>query len=96
VDFFSSHGLHTISEKNGPTYSGPTGESWIDITASSTDFAHKIQNWKISEENMLSDNTLILYSLSTSNNTPRFNNQTRKFATEVGNWSLFQQNVKQH
>ena len=67
VDFFSSHGLLTKNEKDGPTYSGPTGESWIDITASSSDLAHKIQNWRFSEENTLSDHNLILYSMWTNN-----------------------------
>jgi hypothetical protein len=32
VDFLSAHGLLTANEKDGPTYSGPTGSSWIDIT----------------------------------------------------------------
>ena len=99
MDFFSSHSLLTINEKDGPTYSGPAGESWIDITASSSDLAHKIQNWRISEENTQSDHNLILYSLWTNNNTPCTNNDnhhTRKFATQVGNWSLFQQNITQH
>jgi hypothetical protein len=35
VEFFSLHGQLTINENDGPTYSGPMGESWIDITASS-------------------------------------------------------------
>jgi hypothetical protein len=32
VEFLSSHGLLTANVKDGPTYSGPTGVSWIDIT----------------------------------------------------------------
>ena len=99
VDFFSSHGLLTINEKDGPTYSGPTGESWIDITTS-IDLAHKIQNWRISEDNTLSDHNLILFSLRTHNNTMHSNrttsHPTREFATQVGNWILFQQKVVQH
>ena len=100
VEFFSSHGLLTINEKDGPAYSGLTGESWIDITASSIDLARKIQNWRISEDNTLSEHNLILFSLMTHNNAVHSNrttsHPTRKFATQVGNWRLFQQKVVQH
>jgi hypothetical protein len=53
ANFLSLHGLHSINKKDGPTYSGPTGDSWIDITVSTSELAHKIQNWRVSEENML-------------------------------------------
>ena len=66
ADFLSSHGLLTINEKDGPIYSGPIGKTWIDITAASIDLAHKIQNWRVSEDNMLSDHNLILFSLSSA------------------------------
>jgi hypothetical protein len=50
VDFLSLHGLITANEKDSPTYSGPTGESWIDITVTTLNSAHRIQNWRVSEE----------------------------------------------
>jgi hypothetical protein len=100
VDFLSSHGLLTVNEKDGPTYSGPTGESWIDITASSIDLVHKIQNWRLSEENTLSDHNHILCRLRIHRNDIHSNRttsqSTRKFTTQVGNWKLFQQRVLQH
>lgn len=100
VDFLSAHGLITINEKDGPTYSGPTGVSWIDITVSSYDLVHKIQNWRVSEDNMLSDHNLILFNLRTHNNATHSNRTSshskRKFATQVGNWNMFQQKVLQH
>jgi hypothetical protein len=43
VDFLSLHGLITANEKDSPTYSGPTGESWIDITVTTLNSAHRIQ-----------------------------------------------------
>jgi hypothetical protein len=96
----SSHGLLTINEKDGPTYSGPTGESWTHITAATIDLAHKILNWRVSEENTLSDHKLILFSLKTRSNDMHSNRTTnhltRKYATQVGNWDLFQQRVLQH
>jgi len=49
-----------MNEKDGPTYSGPTGESWIDVTAVSIGVAHNILNWRVSEETTLSDHNLIL------------------------------------
>ena len=50
VEFLSLNGLLTVNEKDGPTYSGPTGDSWIDITVTTINSAHSIQNWKVSED----------------------------------------------
>ena len=61
---------------------------------------HKIQDWRISEENTLSDHNLILFSLGTNNNATPSNiaagQQIRKFATQVGNWRFFSQKITQH
>jgi hypothetical protein len=67
VDFLSLHGLNTVNEKDGPTYSGLTGDSWTDITVTSIDLAHKIQNWRVSEEYTPSDHNLILFNIITLN-----------------------------
>ena len=99
ADFLSSPGLLSVSEKDGPTYSGPTGNSWIDITVSSIKLAHNIQNWRVSEEITLSDHNLILFSLRTQSHASHLNrtssHPTRRFATQVGNWKLFQLKVLQ-
>ena len=99
ADFLFSHGLLSINEKDGPTYSGPTGNSWIDITVSSIKLAHKIQNWRVSEEITLSDHNLTLFSLRTQNYASHLDrtpsHPTRRFATQVGNWKLFQLKVLQ-
>jgi hypothetical protein len=59
VNFLALHGLITVNEKDGPTYCGPTGVSWIDITATTIKAAPKVQNWRISEECTQSDHNLI-------------------------------------
>jgi hypothetical protein len=100
VDFLAQHGLLTVNEKDGPTYSGPTGESWIDITVTTTNSAHRIQNWRVSEESTYSDHNLVLFNLTifTSNTKPNraASNSTRKFATQVGNWNRFTRQVQQN
>ena len=62
--------------------------------------AHKILNCRVSEENTLSDHNLILFSLNTRRNDTHPNRKTshltRKYATQVGKWNLFQQIVLQH
>jgi hypothetical protein len=65
VDFLLSHGLLTANMKDGPTYSGPTGVSWIDRTVMTINSAHKIRNWRVSEECTLSDHNLILFDVTT-------------------------------
>ena len=69
VEFLSLNGLLTVNEKDGPTYSGPTGDSWIDITVTTINSAHSIQNWKVSEDVTLSDHNLIVFDLIWTNST---------------------------
>jgi hypothetical protein len=98
VDFLSLHGLITVNEKDSPTYSGPTGESWIDITVTTINSALSVQNWEVSEECTQSDHNLILYDLRIQRNDRNLKRMasdfTRKFATQVGNWNWFQLKVK--
>lgn len=99
VEFLSEHGLITVNEKDGPTFSGAQGDSWIDITATTTNIAHRVLNWHVSEEDTQSDHNLINFNLSirtSSNNlTRQVSNSTRQFATQVGNWKLFQHKIRQ-
>jgi hypothetical protein len=99
VDFLSLHGLLTANVKDFPTYSGPTGVSWIDITVTKINSAHRIQNWRVSEECTLSDHNLILFYLTTHAANRYLNrsacNFTRKFATQVSNWPLFYHEIQQ-
>jgi hypothetical protein len=88
--------LLTANEKDGPTYSGPTGESWIDIIVT----AHRIQNWRVSKESTHSDHSPTLFNLRILSNNTKSNravsNTTKKFATQVGNWSRFSLQVQQN
>ena len=98
VEFLSLHGLITANEKDSPTYSGLTGESWIDITVTTINSALTVQNWTVSEECTQSDHNLILFDLRMQSNNKNLRRTdgdfTRKFATQVGNWNLFQLKVK--
>jgi len=92
------HGLITTNGKDSPTYCGPTGESWIDITVTTIKSALSVQNWEVSEECTQSDHNFVTFDLRiqrNSNNLKRTAGDfTRKFATQVGNWNLFQIKVK--
>jgi hypothetical protein len=100
VDFLSQHGLLTANEKDGPTYSGPTGESCIDITVTTVNSTHRIQKGTVSEESIRSDHNLILFNLTILSINTKTNqavsNSTRKFAKQVGNWNRFTLQVQQN
>lgn len=93
------HRLITANEKSSPTYSGPTGESWIDITVTTINLSLIVQNWEVSDECTQSDHNLILFDLKIQRNNKNLKRMagdfTRKFATQVGNWNLFELKVKQ-
>ena len=98
VNFLALHGLITVNEKDGPTYCGPTGVSWIDITATTIKAAHKVQNWRISEECTQSDHNLIEFQYRIQPHKHNLNRvdgeYTRKYATQVGKWNQFQAKIK--
>ena len=85
VDFLSTHGLIRVNEKDRPTYSGPTGVSWIDITATTIRSAQNVHNWRVSEECTHSDHNLILFELNIQQKKNNLNrtdgDYTRKYAT---------------
>lgn len=85
TEFLTAQSLITVNEKDGPTFSGAQGNSWIDITATTTSAVHNIQNWHISKEETLSDHNLIIYDIiiqrSYVNITRQVSHSTRKFAT---------------
>ena len=98
VDFLSRYALVTVNEKDRPTFSGALGESWIDLTVTNTNLAHRVQNWGVSEEVTLSDHNLIIFTLDSQCRTNylrrQLNNSTRKFATQVGKWNTFRSEVR--
>jgi uncharacterized protein YutD len=59
---------------------------------------NSVQNWEVSEECTQSDHSLILFDLRIQRNNKNLKRTagdfTRKFATQVGNWNLFQLKVK--
>jgi len=59
VIFLALHGLITINEKDGPNYCGPTGVSWMVITATTIKAAPNVKNWRTSEKCTQSDHNLI-------------------------------------
>ena len=99
VEFLTEHSLITGNEKDGPTFSGALGESWIDLTITTLHSAHKIQNWNVSDEETQSDHNLILYNFlhqaSPTSLTRQANNQTRKFATQAGKWQMFREKIQE-
>jgi hypothetical protein len=98
VNSLALHGLITVNKKDGPTYCGPTGVRWIDITATIIKAAPKIQNWRISEECTKSDHNQIEFQFNIQTHKNNLNTingvYTRKYATQVGNRNQFQAKIK--
>jgi hypothetical protein len=91
------HGLLSVNAKDGPTLSGPNRVSWIDITVTSINSAYRVQEWGVSEKETHSDHNLIIFNIlpSRTNIIRQTVDTTRKFATKVGKWNLFKQEVQQ-
>jgi len=98
VHLLSLHALITANEKGIPTYSGPTGESWIDVTVIIINSALSVQNWEVSEECTQSDHRHMIFDLRIQRNNKYLKitagDFTRKFATQVGYCNLIQLKVK--
>lgn len=69
--WLSSNGLVILNEGKVPTFSGSTGESIVDFTASSTNLSRKVKEWKVDDENEnLSDHRTIFFTLRNPKTTP--------------------------
>ena len=68
-EFITQNNLFVSNIGNSFTYDCATGRSIIDITIVSTPIVDRILNWKVHDEDHLSDHKLILFS-STFNKPP--------------------------
>ena len=93
VDFAIQHGLIINNEKDGPTFSGPLENSWIDLTITSLNLSHRLKHWSVSTEDTQSDHNLIVFKIFLANaakGTIRHQIQsTRKYAIRAGKWDIF-------
>ena len=63
-DFITLNGLFVCNIGKKNTYDCATGQSIIDVTIVSTPIVDRIENWKVHEEDYLSDHKLISFNLS--------------------------------
>ncbi|GBO31256.1 hypothetical protein AVEN_77449-1 [Araneus ventricosus] len=77
VDFILKHGLNIINDPNSAsTFETKNGQSWIDITVSTSLLSDKIRDWKVTKE-VFSDHSSLTYkiafdTLDLIGNTPNF------------------------
>ena len=83
-DFITSDDLFVCNTGNKYTYDCATGQSIIDVTIVSTPTVDRIQNWKVHDEDYLSDHKLISFDLSFDKPLPFLFRNFKK-----ANWSYF-------
>ena len=83
-DFITSNDLFVCNTGNKYTYDCATSQSIIDVTIVSTPTVDRIQNWKVHDEDYLSDHRSITFDLSFDKPLPCLFRNFKK-----ANWSYF-------
>jgi hypothetical protein len=93
-EFIAQNNLIILNNNiNCPTFETSRGQSSIDLTLASLSLTTKISNWKVSEEDSLSDHKYILFSISTNTRKIEFRS-TLKYNTRRANWTAFENEFK--
>ena len=83
-DFLTLNNLFVCNLGKKYTYDCATGKSIIDITIVSTPLVDRIQNWKVHDEDYLSDHKLISFNLTFNKPPPGLFRNFKK-----ANWPYF-------
>ncbi|XP_023229966.1 uncharacterized protein LOC111630147 [Centruroides sculpturatus] len=97
-EFFAVNDLIIINNPlSSPTFISSRGESWIDIAVCSANYHSKIQDWRILDEDSLTEHAYITFNLvninrsSTSPYLPR-----NKYACNRANWPAIKNFLDDH
>lgn len=63
-DWIAEHGLVLHNKGNRPTFNRNGAVSFIDLTLSTEDIANQISNWRVLDEENLSDHPYILFEVA--------------------------------
>ena len=54
-EFILDHGLEVLNRGSQKTFQSPVGSSVIDLTISTSDISHLVENWVVSDHSFSSD-----------------------------------------
>lgn len=84
LELMHEEDLFLLNDPNSaPTFSGPRGQSWIDLTICNGPILPFIHNWQVSDEDSLGDHSVILYEIHSSRTRSE---SKRGFALAKADW----------
>lgn len=96
-DFILANDLIIINEPNNTsTCVTPNGESNIDITLSSSNFAAELSDWRVSSECTTSDHNLIMFKISLNKKKENFSTwyQEKIYNLKRADWDKFKEKIR--
>ncbi len=91
LDMLIEYGLNVVNEGSTPTYVRTNADSVIDLTLATNRLADHIDDWKVSEADLLSDHRLITFRI---NKKPVKLEAKRSRDLRRANWNLFRSRLK--
>lgn len=89
TEMFEKTGLHVVNDGEIPTFDGPNGQSYIDVTATTFRTATQCNSWNIPDIESLSDHRYIEWMITGENH-----DQDRRpptgFCTKKADWAIFE------
>ena len=91
-DFITRENLKIENQiPHNPTYLGPRGNTWIDITLTNL-LTDRIKEWKVIEQQTTSDHNIISFTLHIESNTNANNNtnqRQKRYNVKKAKWDIF-------
>lgn len=89
AEYLTTADLSTANIGNTPTFKSANGETIIDVTITTRTIANRIKEWKVLEEESLSDHRYISFQVTSKTETlPSMRNPKRT------NWTKFRTNIR--
>lgn len=93
AEFIEQHNLIVLNNNTTPTFHGHRGTSFIDVTMTNAAGYRVIKNWKLTDEETLSDHSLIMWEIDFNQTQTRATETTNRFNTKKANWQQFEHNL---
>lgn len=94
--FIHSNGLTCLNvDSRIPTFRGPRGQSFIDVTLSSGTIANRINDWRVSSGVTNSDHAVITFLLEAASR-PIFHSKCPRFNLRRADWASFGNHLGQN
>lgn len=94
-EMIETNDLTILNEGETPTFDGPCGTSFVDITIATPDMYNKVLTWHIPDVVSMSDHRYIEFIIEAKSHNNNHETDTEGFCNKKADWDVFEHTFKQ-